>query len=216
MKEIFAGIAFIIVLGFGTFAYRAVVEMPREEHAVACTMDAKVCPDGQTVGRSGPSCEFSPCPLPNLLIPEAGITIVVPEGYYADERALERGAGLISVLVKESQSVGVPHTIMLRTLDIVDSAEETIVAQTRFQPSDEPAQSIDQFEKKTIGGRDFFVVVVERFEGQLHSLFYLPRENDVLLFEIFERDVLDWTNPALVKEELPEHSALIKMLETMQ
>ncbi|MFA6094688.1 MAG: hypothetical protein WC757_02265 [Candidatus Paceibacterota bacterium] len=27
-----------------------------------CTMDAKICPDGSAVGRSGPSCEFAACP----------------------------------------------------------------------------------------------------------------------------------------------------------
>jgi hypothetical protein len=31
----------------------------------ACTMEAKLCPDGSSVGRSGPNCEFSPCPAPN-------------------------------------------------------------------------------------------------------------------------------------------------------
>lgn len=29
---------------------------------VACTAEAKLCPDGSAVGRSGPNCEFSPCP----------------------------------------------------------------------------------------------------------------------------------------------------------
>lgn len=29
---------------------------------VACTMDAKICPDGSAVGRQGPNCEFAPCP----------------------------------------------------------------------------------------------------------------------------------------------------------
>lgn len=29
---------------------------------IACTMDAKVCPDGSAVGRTGPNCEFAPCP----------------------------------------------------------------------------------------------------------------------------------------------------------
>src|SRR3989344_5475658 len=29
---------------------------------VACTMDAKQCPDGSYVGRSGPNCEFAACP----------------------------------------------------------------------------------------------------------------------------------------------------------
>ncbi len=30
---------------------------------VACTMEAKQCPDGSYVGRSGPNCEFTPCPV---------------------------------------------------------------------------------------------------------------------------------------------------------
>jgi hypothetical protein len=29
---------------------------------VACTTDAKQCPDGSYVGRSGPNCEFAACP----------------------------------------------------------------------------------------------------------------------------------------------------------
>jgi hypothetical protein len=29
---------------------------------VACTMDAKICPDGSAVGRVGPHCEFAACP----------------------------------------------------------------------------------------------------------------------------------------------------------
>lgn len=31
---------------------------------VACTMEAKVCPDGSYVSRSGPKCEFEACPTP--------------------------------------------------------------------------------------------------------------------------------------------------------
>jgi hypothetical protein len=40
-------------------------EMPvifKTDEGVACTMDAKICPDGTAVGRSGPNCEFTPCP----------------------------------------------------------------------------------------------------------------------------------------------------------
>ncbi len=32
------------------------------EDIVACTMDAKICPDGSAVGRTAPNCEFAPCP----------------------------------------------------------------------------------------------------------------------------------------------------------
>ncbi len=28
----------------------------------ACTMEAKICPDGSSVGRTGPNCEFEKCP----------------------------------------------------------------------------------------------------------------------------------------------------------
>jgi hypothetical protein len=35
---------------------------PPPDEPVACTMDAKVCPDGSAVGREGPNCEFAPCP----------------------------------------------------------------------------------------------------------------------------------------------------------
>lgn len=30
---------------------------------IFCTQDAKLCPDGSYVGRSGPKCEFTPCPV---------------------------------------------------------------------------------------------------------------------------------------------------------
>jgi hypothetical protein len=39
---------------------------PKEEEIIACTMDAMVCADGSTVGRSGPNCEFSCPPAPEV------------------------------------------------------------------------------------------------------------------------------------------------------
>lgn len=32
----------------------------------ACTTEAKICPDGSAVGRTGPDCEFAKCPETNL------------------------------------------------------------------------------------------------------------------------------------------------------
>ncbi len=34
-----------------------------------CTKEAKICPDGTTVGRTGPNCEFAPC-LSKVVLPE--------------------------------------------------------------------------------------------------------------------------------------------------
>jgi hypothetical protein len=48
---------------------------------VACSMIAKLCPDGTAVGRTGPNCEFAPCPIastatatPPVNVPESGIS----------------------------------------------------------------------------------------------------------------------------------------------
>ncbi len=34
----------------------------QEEQGLACTEEAKICPDGSAVGRTGPKCEFAACP----------------------------------------------------------------------------------------------------------------------------------------------------------
>jgi len=39
---------------------------------VACTMDAKICPDGSAVGRVGPDCEFEECPEPQAFATKVG------------------------------------------------------------------------------------------------------------------------------------------------
>ena len=43
----------------------------------ACTEEAKVCPDGSTVGRTGPNCEFTQCPNQTA---QPSITITSPNG----------------------------------------------------------------------------------------------------------------------------------------
>lgn len=35
---------------------------PADGPAQGCTEEAKVCPDGSAVARTGPNCEFAPCP----------------------------------------------------------------------------------------------------------------------------------------------------------
>lgn len=56
MKYIFSG---LLVLVFSTLAGCNASNPP---DAIACTQEAKMCPDGSAVGRSGPKCEFAPCP----------------------------------------------------------------------------------------------------------------------------------------------------------
>lgn len=41
------------------------------EEPVACTMEAKQCPDGSFVGREGPACEFAACPGEAEVVPDS-------------------------------------------------------------------------------------------------------------------------------------------------
>ena len=54
-----------------------------------CTLEAKICPNGSTVGRSGPNCEFTPCPSKITEVEEGGFCggiagVQCPNGYYCD------------------------------------------------------------------------------------------------------------------------------------
>lgn len=66
----FVNIIVIIGIGIailvGVTSYFVVIQLvPSLKPApapIACTMEAKLCPDGSAVGRTGPNCEFTPCP----------------------------------------------------------------------------------------------------------------------------------------------------------
>jgi len=48
----------ILLIGAGGFALFG----KKQPAQVGCTMEAKICPDGSAVGRSGSVCAFAPCP----------------------------------------------------------------------------------------------------------------------------------------------------------
>ena len=58
-KYILIIVTAIILIAGGVY-YFAKQKSPEP---VACTMEAKLCPDGSYVGRVPPNCEFAPCPL---------------------------------------------------------------------------------------------------------------------------------------------------------
>ncbi len=58
---ILVGIGLVIVLG-GTWAFFGRQATNLTTQPVACSREAKICPDGSTVGRAGPDCAFTLCP----------------------------------------------------------------------------------------------------------------------------------------------------------
>jgi len=48
----------VIFIGFHVFTANS----SDEGSQIGCTLEAKLCPDGSSVGRTGLQCEFAPCP----------------------------------------------------------------------------------------------------------------------------------------------------------
>lgn len=61
MKKIFKITVLLIVLS--TILVSVLIIFKKTNINTACTMEAKICPDGSVVGRSGPKCEFTACPI---------------------------------------------------------------------------------------------------------------------------------------------------------
>lgn len=217
MKQLLAGVALLFVVGFGAFLYRNTMERPGIT-APVCTAEARLCPDGSSVGRDGPTCAFAPCAYPNVEIAEAGIAFAVPPEYAADERVFAGDPHRIAAFTKPSSSSTPQHTIVVRRYPIAEeeTADDVILAHTRYQPADEPAADFSRFSPLSIHGTAFRETVIERFEALVHSSYFLSRETDVLRFDIIEHDVMGWMEPNLNTRELPEHAALLRMLETLE
>jgi hypothetical protein len=70
--------------------------LPGENNNTACTMEAKLCPDGSSVSRVAPDCQFAPCPEKAADIytnAEYGFQITIPEGYAGWKAMVEKDYG---------------------------------------------------------------------------------------------------------------------------
>lgn len=60
MRALAAAVLLVILIGGAYFTLKAA--RFGSSDGIACTMEAKLCPDGSYVGRVGPKCEFARCP----------------------------------------------------------------------------------------------------------------------------------------------------------
>lgn len=218
MKQLFALVFLLAVVGITGSLYRAALESPTSlvENSTRCPLDAKVCADGTAVGRQGADCSFATCPLPNYEIPALGLSFVIPSGYAQGQQLVLEGA--LASFEKISLTPEVPHSISVRSYALTEdqTAEQIMLANTMYDTRGELVQSMSEFTPVIINGRVFQSIVADRFEAQVHTVYYLPRATDVLRFDLYERDVMEWTNPDLVIDDLPEHQALRRLLTSLQ
>lgn len=81
---------------------------PDTGDVVACTMDAKICPDGSAVGRQGPRCEFAECPSSPISAPH--ICTPQEKAQEACTMQYEPVCGLVEVQCIQAPCNPVPQT----------------------------------------------------------------------------------------------------------
>ncbi len=212
MKRLLFGISIIVIIGVGGLVYRNAIERPLETGA--CTLDARVCPDGTTLGRTGPSCTFPACPPPNVVLEGVGITYAVPSGFL--EAELRDAATLAAyetapATMSASAAIEIRRYMIQASSTALDTIKETAIGGASGLPV-----SATAFSSVTLGGRRFTVVSIERFEGVIDVAYYLARSKDVLRFDAIDRGVVNWTETSLDVSSLPAQSALRGMLGTLQ
>lgn len=218
MKTLLLGLAVILVLGIGGFIYRNVTEHSGPA-ATACTLEAKICPDGTSVGRTGPNCEFAACAAPNVEFADKNFSFALPAGY--QKGVQQPGAdgeveGMLDFYEKATASSTNTITVYDFPIPAGKTANDVILANTELSPSGMKPESMDKFSPVFVNGKNYEEITIERFEGVVASAYYLARANDVLRFDIIERDVSNWTDANLVIDQLPGHTDLLRMLGTLQ
>ncbi|MFA5714562.1 MAG: hypothetical protein WC998_02330 [Candidatus Paceibacterota bacterium] len=95
----------LLLVGVGGTSYYFINKQFQKQ--IACTAEAKICPDGSSVGRTGPNCEFTACPevkideiagWNNYMSDKYGFEIKYPKDWLVDDRY-----GVIKILSPEWQ-----------------------------------------------------------------------------------------------------------------
>ncbi len=73
--------AFLVTVAVAAILIGAAYYFHKPTMPVACTQEAKLCPDGSSVGRTGPNCEFAACPESRMIevdFPKPGDAVSSP------------------------------------------------------------------------------------------------------------------------------------------
>ncbi|MEI7498595.1 MAG: hypothetical protein WCK11_04945 [Candidatus Falkowbacteria bacterium] len=79
------GVIILFIAAIGIYKFN----FTNDDIYFACTEEAKVCPDGSVVGRTGPKCEFASCPPVNSILLEAEARLIA-------EKSCIKGGGALS------------------------------------------------------------------------------------------------------------------------
>lgn len=195
-----AGLVFIIFVGIGVFFW---MEMLKVTAPIACTMEAKICPDGSSVGRSGPNCDFAACPSqlplqvtiycasnkcqPQQIMSGAGTLVQGCFRNLADCTATSSttpASSTLQTFIDSQQNFQFQYPEKLSTVYITAQTWPPIVTATagnfscaKTATNNNP--SFPQVVEKNIGGQDFCIkTIAEGAAGSVYTTYDYLVQND--------------------------------------
>ena len=183
MKELLLGIVVIILLGIGSVLYSTVMQMDKP---TACTLEARQCPGGSFVGRTGPSCEFAACPSDI-------VAFTPPRGFQDSLMILSSMVeGRVGFYTKAPSVVSNNITVFIYKMLQEETVEDVLLKRVVLSPSDLHPESIHKFEKIVIGDREVYRIINERFEASVEVTYGIPLDGFVVLVALRDVAVENW------------------------
>ncbi len=211
MKSLLWGIVLILILGVGGLVYRNAVEHPSEP--IACPVSSLQCPDGTSVAHLAGSCEFPACPPPNVSFADTNIAFALPDGFAATTTP-----DPVSIAAYANTSTSTTGGVIVLRRFAVDASSTplSIIRETAISATSGAPVPATALSSTVLGGKNFTVVTIERFEGVVDTAYYLSRGTDVLRFDAIDGNITNWTDSTLDVTTFPAHAALRKLLVTLE
>lgn len=201
-------VAVILIGGVFAYQYWWAPWVPKEEaknlqKSIACTEEAKVCPDGSAVGRTGPNCEFATCPdsvkgeeivLGSNEIDNASLIL-------KEENSGAQKIYLVDDQSKEEKLIATTSDVDYRHYHVAEYYNGNLYVIRRTGNSNYPSEDwIDELWKYGVSGKgvklyqtkgiDFRVSPNENYlaVSDGNNLVFLNRNGEVLKEFIYEQD----------------------------
>lgn len=136
--------------GLSVFFLVPVEPAGEELTPTACTEEAKICPDGSAVGRTGPKCEFAACPIPTtppvLTATSSDLTLGVGQtGKFGNLQVT------FNHFVQDSRCPIDVQCIQAGAVNINVTFAAGPHTETKNMPSDEVPQKFDEYRISIVG-----------------------------------------------------------------
>lgn len=130
-----------------------------ESNGVACTLDAKVCPDGSSVGRSGPNCEFEACP-------SVTSDSVLPNGWSKVGKIVSSAEGCYQVQISDIGQLDDMGYYVAENNPGVDTFEPSKYFLNKYQTLVVPGQGIGEIETIYVNADNNVYTLAVKYTGK--------------------------------------------------